>query len=97
MRKLKFFLCITIVIAIFSLTAFAGLAVYHMVQVHKSLDHDCSVCNVIAYYLDLRLVIFAFIALLCISIYIVRNIPIPNFRENAQLITPVTLRVKLLD
>lgn len=96
-KKLKSILCLILVAVIVFLMICVGLSTFHIIHVHKNLSADCPICNIIAGLSTIKLIIIVAIATIYIKANTKQNtIFLENVHEFTH-ITPVTLRVKLLD
>lgn len=96
-KKVKSLLCFALVVLLVFLMMCIGLSSYHILHVHKNLSADCPICNIIADLSAIKLIILVVVT----AIYTKasaeqKTIFLENVHEFTH-ITPVTLRVKLLD
>lgn len=96
-KKVKSLLCFALAAVLVFLMICIGLSSYHILHVHKNLSADCPICNIIADLSTIKLIILVAFATIYTKTSAEQN---ANFFENMHEfthITPVTLRVKLLD
>lgn len=96
-KKIKSILCLALVAVLVFLMMCIGLSTFHIIHVHKNLSADCPICNIIADLSTIKIIILVAIATICTKASTEQN---TNFSENVHEfthITPITLRVKLLD
>ena len=96
-KKVKSLLCFALVALLIFLMMCIGLSSYHILHVHKNLSADCPICNIIADLSTIKLIILVAITAIYTKASAEQN---TNLSENVHEfthITPVTLRVKLLD
>ncbi len=96
-KKVKSLLCFALVALLVFLMMCIGLSSYHILHVHKNLSTDCPICNIIADLSTIKLIIFVAIATIYTKASAEQNTNFYKAVHEFTHITPVTLRVKLLD
>ena len=96
-KKIKSILCLALVAVLVFLMMCIGLSTFHIIHVHKNLSADCPICNIIADLSTIKIIILVAIATICTKASTKQNTVFLESVHEFTHITPVTLRVKLLD